>query len=486
MTVKNGLICAALGVLIAGCANIIPPTGGKMDTTPPKLISVSPSDSLLNTRVTRITMRFDEYVTVAEAAKELRVSPTLRSNASMSYSGKTVTIKIPDSLLENNTTYTVNPGKSIRDIHESNIYPAKNFIFSTGSWFDSLEIKGSVEVASTGRKDSSGSTKVMLYAATDSFTSVLKHKPLYTTVTDSKGNFSLVGLPSKSFHIYALSETDNSMVFDKDEELIGFYDATVHPATDTAPVLLRIFREEPDSTRLKADKTQLQSGRISKAPAGSAGPALDAKVFEYRVQTDTGKTDKRTFEINRPLTIYFSRKADSIFVNRIALSSDSSDIELEQQFEYTLDSSKKKMEIISNWQQDRVYTLRLLKGFAKDSSLTDAMPSKWRFHSKKDEDYGTLEIRVPEKYRSPGYLISVKRGDDSVFLKPVDTTVFRLNLLDPGSYSVYIIRDTNKDAIWTTGSLKSKRQPEQVIPYPEIIMIKEGWEHRIDFEPKKK
>ncbi|MCC6186398.1 MAG: Ig-like domain-containing protein, partial [Chitinophagaceae bacterium] len=97
-------------LLLASCANIVPPSGGKVDKKAPKLLSIKPSDSLLNTRVTKIEMRFDEFVTINDAAKEVKVSPILAQNPTLSVSGKTVTLKIADSLLAANTTYSISLG----------------------------------------------------------------------------------------------------------------------------------------------------------------------------------------------------------------------------------------------------------------------------------------------------------------------------------------------------------------------------------------
>lgn len=474
-------------VLLSGCANIIPPTGGKIDRQPPSLLSIQPADSMLNTRVTKITLRFDEFVNLADAAKELRISPMLRGNATMSYAGRTVTIKIPDSLLESNTTYTVNPGKSIRDIHESNIYNRGDYTFSTGAWFDSLQIKGSIELAASGVADTSGNTRILLYAGSDSLTGIMNHKPLYTTVGDAKGHFRFTGLPAKSFRIFALQETDNNLIFDKDEELIGFRELLIDPAKDTGTVKLRIFREQTDSTRQKAEALNAAGKRVANTRNTAVNvPTLDPKTFEYRVLTDSGKLDKGSLDINKNLRIALSRKVDSLATDRIALSLDSAEIEVEQHFNIKLDSSGKIAEIHSNWQADKIYTLRLLKGFAKDSSGTNAMPSKWKFRSKKEEDYGTLEIHIPKAYQSDSFLIHVKKGEDSVLTKRIDTAIYKLPLLDPGTYSVSIIRDSDKDGKWSTGSLRDKKQPEQVIPYPELINMKAGWEHLLDFEPRKK
>ena len=44
---------------LAGCANIIPPTGGPRDSLPPMLLSVNPPDSSTNITPKRIVFQFD-------------------------------------------------------------------------------------------------------------------------------------------------------------------------------------------------------------------------------------------------------------------------------------------------------------------------------------------------------------------------------------------------------------------------------------------
>src|SRR5438067_2542539 len=97
--VSRFLLLALLMCIGAGCANITSPTGGKKDITPPKLVSVAPADSLLNTRVNRIEMHFDEYITVSDVAKEVQISPILFIQPAVISNNKKVVVKLVDSLL---------------------------------------------------------------------------------------------------------------------------------------------------------------------------------------------------------------------------------------------------------------------------------------------------------------------------------------------------------------------------------------------------
>src|SRR5690606_17772487 len=123
-------------VLFAGCANIVPPSGGKKDVTPPELISMTPADSLLNTRVTEIEMRFDEFLALDNASKEIQISPVMPFPLTTVLNGKKLTLNIPDSLLKDSTTYRISFGKAIKDLNEGNVFKDFNYIFSTGSFFD--------------------------------------------------------------------------------------------------------------------------------------------------------------------------------------------------------------------------------------------------------------------------------------------------------------------------------------------------------------
>ena len=84
-------------------------------------------------------------------------------------------------------------------INEGN--PVKNFsyIFSTGSYIDSLKFSGNVQLAETGKIDST--LLVFLYKDLDD-SAVLKHKPRYITRLDSSGNFTFHNLAREVFIMF--------------------------------------------------------------------------------------------------------------------------------------------------------------------------------------------------------------------------------------------------------------------------------------------
>lgn len=478
---KISLTCYYLFFLNA-CAQIVPPQGGAKDVTPPKLLSVNPEDSLLNTRVNRIEMRFDEFITLNNAASEVTISPILPFPLDLSVLKRTVTVKIPDSLLQDNTTYRISFGKAIQDVHENNPFTGYSYMFSTGSYFDSLQLSGYVTDAATGQRDTGA--LVMLYDAKKSDSAVVREKPLYAVKTDNTGNFHFAGLPSKSFKIYALRDGNNNMIYDGSGEMIAFADSIVYPSVQNNTFIrLNLFAETDTSGNIATAKTD----KGSRLRAGNNTPAASGDGFNYTVDIDTSDVKKRTVEITKPIKIIFSKPVAAFNSNRINLSYDSLGITTEAEINHIEDTMQKNVLFLnSNWKENTVYTLRLLKGFARDSAGTDAMPGRYSFRTKRDEDYAKLHVHLPSEYFGNGYVFVLLRGNDTVYQQPVSDTMIHFYKLQPATYTMRVIVDKNKNGKWNTGKLLEKIQPEEVIPYNNIINLKAGWENMIDFKEEKK
>ncbi len=466
--------------LATGCANIIPPEGGKKDVKAPKLLSSEPADSSLNTRVTKLVLHFDEFIELNNPAAEVQVSPLLPFPVSVINQGKHVTVKIPDSLLQNNTTYRISFGKAIKDLHEGNAFEGYNYMFSTGSYFDSLKLGGKVIDATTGMADADAT--ILLYDAAKNDSAVVREKPLYVGKSSGDGRFTIAGLPAKAFRIYALKDANGNLYFDGAKEKIAFIDSVVHPSDSIAgPVLLRLFAEKEP-----ADTAKKPASERSGLTLGRKGKNADAEALGYSVAVDTSDVKKRSLDITKPLSVTFNRRADSINPKRIFLSYDSSGIAVQTEFAADTDSVKKELFIKTSWKENTVYTLKLLKGFARDTAGVEAMPSKYIFRTRSDADYGRMQINLPAKYNSRMYVLMVQGEKDTVYTKPVTDTIVKLQKLQPGNYRIRIIVDKNQNGVWDTGDLLAKHQPEEVIPYSEPINIKAGWDNITDFDQEKK
>jgi len=461
-----------------GCANVVPPTGGKKDVTAPKLVSVFPADSSINTRFKKLDLRFDEYIAVSDASTQVQTSPLLPIPVTVTVVNKHVYVQVPDTMLQDNTTYRITFGNAIKDVHEGNPFANYTYTFSTGAYFDSLEVKGKVYNSSTGLPDSSAF--VLLYSATLSDSIVSRQKPLYIGHVNTTGDFSIKGLPSRAFRIYALRDKNANLIFDGNGEWVAFREETIQPMPGSTPdVKLQLFPEGTDTTTASG-KGSNGMRRATPAPVPTANPK---EAFTYTVAVDTGDIRRRTVEITQPISVAATKQIGTIAPDRIFLSYDSAGVAIEtpvKAIKDTADSRVIKLQV--GWKENMVYTLRLLKGFIKDSAGADAMPSKYIFRTKRDEDYAKLHIHLPSKYNGSMYVLQVTNDRDTIWQKPVTDTMVHLLRIAPGTYTFRIIVDKNGNGIWDSGVLFEKKQPETVIPYNGNVLLKAGWENIVDFD----
>ncbi|HEV2833597.1 MAG TPA: Ig-like domain-containing domain [Hanamia sp.] len=195
-------------VMGSGCAQIGSPTGGFRDSLPPVLLNSNPPNNSIHFKGNRVTLTFDEYVHLDKLQENLLVSPTPKINPNIDYKLKQVTIKIRDTL-QPNTTYSLQLGNAIQDINENNPYPNFTYVFSTGSYIDSLTLSGNVELAETGKTDST--LLVFLYNdLTDS--AVYKKKPKYITRVNGQGNFEFKNLAEGTYNVFALKDESGQKI----------------------------------------------------------------------------------------------------------------------------------------------------------------------------------------------------------------------------------------------------------------------------------
>ena len=165
----NSLLLLLICLLFSQCANRGTPSGGDKDIAPPIITQSIPENYSTNFNATEIKIFFDEYIKIKDLRKQLIVSPPMDPEAQITPLGsasKYITIQIFDTL-QPNTTYAFNFGESIVDNNESNPYPYFRYVFSTGTYIDSLKINGVIEDALNDKPDNFVS--VMLYEMDSTF-----------------------------------------------------------------------------------------------------------------------------------------------------------------------------------------------------------------------------------------------------------------------------------------------------------------------------
>ena len=75
MNGRRYLTVTLFALLLAACASIGNPDGGRYDETPPKVLVSYPADKATNSDKKKISIAFDEYIKLENASEKVIVSP---------------------------------------------------------------------------------------------------------------------------------------------------------------------------------------------------------------------------------------------------------------------------------------------------------------------------------------------------------------------------------------------------------------------------
>lgn len=534
-----GLLLA--GFVLAGCAKIMPLTGGEEDKDPPAYRSSKPDTFALNFRGKTVVIKFDEYINLKDPTREILISPPVYPAPDFSSNGQDVRIKFKDSLLPD-ITYVVQFGKAIEDITEANVATGYSFVFSTGSFLDSGSVKGTLVDAFTG-KPSEG-FKVMLYqpTVTDSFP--YKDKPFYLTYTDAAGAFKLGNLRKGQYRIFALKEDDNNSLYDRPGEQIAFM-GTLVSADDSVGLNMVSFTEETGKMKfvkakaVSAVRTDFyflgKAGSVRAKPYfGIPDSLLVASEFNttqdtltlwhYPVPSDSfavflnapNYSDTAVLRVNRAalqakatgggrnnsrgavatgmvgfnaannlkFSIYsvpalsFTEPLAKIDTSLIHLLADS----IQAPFRLVADSvSPRKYNVLFEVSEKKKYALVCDSAAFTGISGKVSTKTSYTFAFRPKVEYGSSKIVYEDSVLKYPKIWELLKDDKSIRVTfgPANLNNVRFDKLEPGSYRLRLILDSNGNGKWDTGNYMSGEQPEKVIYMTEAIELKPGWDSEV-------
>ena len=258
--------------LLVGCANVVTPSGGPKDVTPPVVLESSPANNSTNFKGKSIHLTFDEFITLNNPSNNVLISPPMNKKPTYRTSGKTLIIKFEEPL-QPNTTYSINFGDAIKDLHEGNIFKGYTFNFSTGESIDSLSLKGKV-ISASALTPMDGMI-VGLYSDDNESVTLdslpYKVKPSYLTTTDKQGEFEFTGLADKEYLIFALKDNNSNLIFDLPNEEIAFYSDLVKP----------YYIDNQIITRSSVNTNLLDSIAVNDSILISVDSVIETKKPEY-------------------------------------------------------------------------------------------------------------------------------------------------------------------------------------------------------------
>ena len=518
------LIAIVLAVL--QCARRGTPTGGPKDTTPPVLIKADPENLTTEFKAKKIRLYFDEYIKLEDVQNQLIVSPPLKYNPEVTPQGgasKYVEVILKDTLLEN-TTYTLNFGQSIVDNNEGNPNSFLTYVFSTGTYIDSLTVSGVVKDAFNVKADEFIS--VMLYEIDTAYTdsTIFNKPPNYLTNTlDSATIFQLKYLKAGKYALFAIKDESKNNVFDQNIDKIGFIEDTVTLPTDTV-FLLNLFKEIPNYS-LKTPNFAAANKIIFGYSGGDEKLDVAALTeFPDSIRTLVDKEPEKDtlnywftpFEIDSiifKVTNENLKKIDTFTVKTRKLVSDSlmlmpshrNKINFADEFHITtsipivtidttrivifnkdttevnfktqLDTALNRISMQFEKEPDETYYLNLLPDFVTDFFGDTNDTINYRLSTGGYADFGNLQLNLAGDITYPIIVqLTDEKGKLYREIYVPESKALDFNTLEPGNYLIRIIIDNNANGKWDTGNYLRKIQPEKVIYYPTAIEMRANWE----------
>lgn len=516
-----------ISLLISGCAQMVNPTGGAKDITPPKALKMIPLNNSVGFKTgEKIKISFDEFMDIANANDKVMVSPPLKTAPSFKVSGKNLWIEFSDTLKEN-ATYTLFFDNCIRDITENNPIPSFEYNFSTGSFIDSGKIAGTVVNALTLKPEKQ--VYVMLYRKNvDSLP--MTEKPYYITKTNDLGAFSFAHLGSDKYKLFALNDKNNNLIFDQFSESIGFLPSQIE-SNDAKEHVVHLFSQD-DTLQRVLKTTVLDKGMVMIALKISAintkfvlknGVFEDRFIRENSVQMDSvflydkkGLNDTTTIyisdnnmsdtleispsgvqksnrkrgqnphitistsqdkELFKPLLVVFNRPIKYFIPEKVKLLKLEKDT-ISVPFKLIKQDSISKHFILDfEKEEQKKYSL-----FIDDSAFigyneqaNDSLKSQFVILT--ENDYGNLKINL-QNPKNQKLIVQLLDNQQNVVQSEIltqDKVIFWKNIL-PGTFQLQAVIDENNNNKWDSGNYYKKLLPEKIIIFSTPIVIRSKWD----------
>jgi len=513
-------------LILSNCAKTGTPEGGPKDEDAPLFVTSKPPYKTINFDKKEIELNFNEFIKLKDLNKQLIVSPPLKNPllvTPQSTASKFLNLKILDTLIEN-TTYTINFGNAIEDNNEGNKLESFKYVFSTGTYIDSLTTSGTVKDALFSEKLES--INVLLYKIDSSFNDsiVFKNKPNYVANTLDTTNFNFTNLKKGKYLMIALQETSSDYLFNPKVDKIGFYTDTITLPKDSIIKKPIVLFKEIQPYQIKRGK-EVSKGKIQFGYEG------EIKDFKINILSETPKDFKSIsrFETNKDTVNYWftpfeadslnftvsnanfidtltvklrKKKIDSLILsasiggtfhfrdtffiqgNNPLVKIDTSKITLIDKdtlavpFVSYMSSKENKIGIIFDKKPVQKYSLKMFP-----DAITDIYEHKndtlnFAFTTKEIEDYGRITMNIVNE-TSTNLIIELLEGKNKDIVVErrfvTDSKDLRFNLLEPKSYYVRAIIDTNKNNKWDTGNYLLKKLPETIIYYSEELEVRANY-----------
>jgi uncharacterized protein (DUF2141 family) len=509
------LFFTAVTLVLVKCARTSRPDGGPRDEDAPLMVTATPPYENINFKAAKIKLSFNEFIKLKNLNKQLVISPPMKYPPLITpqgFASKYLEIEIIDTLSKN-TTYIFNFGNAIEDNNESNPLERFKYVFSTGSYIDSLKSKGTIKDVLVNKPNKD--FNVLLYKIDSAFTDSIVYlkKPNYVTTTTDSINFNFSNLKQGKYLMVALQEAANDYLFDPKTDQIGFYTDTIQLPRDSILQQEIVVFKETQPFKFGRAK-ELKKGQLIfpfygkkeniKVRLLSDSPTDFKSITKFEQEKDTlnywfspFETDSLNFIISNAtlidtVTVKLRKKKidslsltgtmgvihfrDTFFLstNNPVMHIDPTKItimnkdSLDVKFKSIIHQKENKLAIIFDKKPVQLYRVSILPEAISDIYAFKNDSLEYRVRTQEIEDYGRITLKV-ENPALKNYIIELLDSKlelvERNFVQTTSTIVY--DLLEPKAYTIRAIEDRNKNNVWDTGNYLEKILPEKIIYFKD-------------------
>lgn len=501
-------------LICIGCAQQTALTGGEKDISPPELVvnKTFPRPNTINFLGKEVKLVFNENITYQKSSTSFIANPPIGENE-LIVDKNLLTIKFKKPLKEN-TTYTFMFAKSIADLNEKNKINDLRFCFSTGNVIDSINVSGFVN-------NSIDKTPNIDFIV--SLESTAKDSLSYISLTNDAGEYSFSNLKPGKYTLSAWNDLNNNNILDTLEEQHGFlsnlvqiedsccketiytFDPIVPLEIETSELnnydqLTLEFNQKIDTLLIK----RLDSSNFDEIPANNKEAILwlsDSTVKSYELLiavptfefNDTIVVRKAKPQDNKSKLIYRNNSEKKfispehlhLIFNQELISIDTALIVLK------VDSTRLnyKYKIMKN---ELFITPELPAGAFNITALPTGFTgfyhqkidtTKIYFSITPSSNLGTLTINITNSLCN-NFIVQLLSNNEIIHELYGSNTILNKTMerVNPGEYDLRLILDEDGNKKWTSGNIKTKKQPEKVIYLDKKIKVQKNWEEFIKWE----
>ena len=516
---------------LIACARQMPPPGGPLDKTPPRVIDTVPADDSVRVGLdTPIRIRFSEAMDRRSVERALFISPQGSEEPDFRWRGDELEVRLPDGL-QADRTYLVTVGQESADEWRNRMRSSYSFGFATGDRLNRGELNGRVLKS----KGQSGQVFVWAYDLSVVMAPDLgRDRPTYVTQPDETGHFVLPRLGSGNYRIFAFGDQNNDRAYSygdllalppgdvviNDEGRVRLGDLKLAVRDTSAPALVAARTPDQQHVLMRFDEpvrvlgveiTGLPVLKIYQDPVDSSGVGLitepQTQGAKYTARVDVidewdnrdtiettvrgdGTRDRRAPEVMARAPVENAEHVLPTAVIRM-LFSDAMRVDAVSDFWMASDST-----VVPQGHFEWVAPNHLV--FAPDSLWTSGETIRLIGNSEGLLDMGGNSLSEPISFvfsvmdtAALGHISGTTTSSDVVIWmeglthdffreQVLRDTMFVLTDLLPGTYRISGFLDRDRNGQWMSGQVHPFLPAEPLVARADTVEVRARWETEVE------